>query len=384
MSKNKNNKKQQKKRKALLLQRKKNRRLLIVILSVFLILLVLPVGGFSILYSASRQTAERAYRDYSYSGERIQFGSYPQSLITDKATLTALEVLPLQWTYYNDCFSGDGYYGTAKQTACMKYADVEYNGCRYRAVTIERYRPESVLDPSFSETSLQDDNGFMTDTVYWFAYEPIKWIVFNEADGMLLSEAVLEAMPFNDNFYWIDRNFSGAPDYRNEFSANAYLFFPSNAYKTSSVRKWLNRDFYTMAFNKEERGHIKQTLHATNETTEKNRYGFASLTLDKVFLLSADEISKYYRLDSVPDQYASPTDYAKCRGAYASADRNGEYSWWWLRTPGDESGDAMSVFIDESVTNTDRQFFYTYIVGGIRCSLFLSTREIETLRTENN
>ena len=348
------------------------------------VFIVGPIGCISVIYYNDRTKEDMTNIRVSDPLSVVCFGTYPQTLVSDEATLTELNALTLNWTYFTDCFTGSGYYGTMKRTNCMKYADVEYMGERYRAVMIEQYRPESVLDPPLTETSWQDDNGYRLNTVYWFAFEPIKWIVFNEANGMLLSEAVLDAMPFNNTFYWIDRNFSGAPDYQNEFSATKYLYLPANLYKTSTLRKWLNGDFYNVAFSKSESRFIKSMLHTANETTEKNRYGFASFTSDKVFLRSADGIVEYYKQDNISDQHASPTDYAKCRGVYATTEQGAEYSWWWLRTPGDASGDVMSVFIDEYVTNTDRQFFYAYIIGGVRCSVFLSAKGMEALQTEND
>lgn len=50
----------------------------------------------------------------------------------------------------------------------MQYADVEYDGERYRGVKFTQYRMDTT---TYSTTTWQDDNGYDTGTVYWFRYE---------------------------------------------------------------------------------------------------------------------------------------------------------------------------------------------------------------------
>ena len=54
--------------------------------------------------------------------EYISFGSYPQSLVSDKGILSGLNKLKLEWNYFDDCFAGEGFYGTMKQI----YTSAEY------------------------------------------------------------------------------------------------------------------------------------------------------------------------------------------------------------------------------------------------------------------
>ena len=50
-------------------------------------------------------------------------------------------------------------------------------------------------------------------------------------------------------------------------------------------------------------------------------------TIDKVFLLSIDEVNKYFKSDIDREVYLS----------------DGTSVWWWLRSPGDGSRNAASV-----------------------------------------
>lgn len=73
-------------------------------------------------------------------GDIIEFGSYPQSEVTDSALVAALKEQPLEWISYG-YYSGSGELGSMAESDYMKYADVEYNGEKYRAVTFSKYRP---------------------------------------------------------------------------------------------------------------------------------------------------------------------------------------------------------------------------------------------------
>ena len=126
-------------------------------------------------------------------------------------------------------------------------------------------------------------------------------------------------------------------------------------WETCTLRKWLNNDFYNTAFNNDEKNKIVATTlnQMNNPNNDKSKGGNA--TNDKVFLLSIDEIRKYFNQQGLtPDNQklaAVPTDYAK------SKDNNGEklwvnndntvwhngYGYFWLRSPGAYQRDAAGV-----------------------------------------
>lgn len=73
-------------------------------------------------------------------------------------------------------------------------------------------------------------------------------------------------------------------------------------------------------------------------------------TTDKVFLLSINEVNKYFSSDE--DRKCIPTEYAKANGAYTNSSytRNGVPTcWWWLRSLGDIQSIAVYVDRDGSV-----------------------------------
>ncbi len=307
--------------------------------------------------------------------ESVQIGTYPQSMVSDEALLGELSRLPLEWRYYDDCYAGGGYYGTMQKTNCMKYADVTYQEKRYRAVMLEQYRPSTTLSPPIAEESRQDDNGFSLNKVYWFLFEPINWLICDTETGFLLMEKILDAMPFNTNVYWIDRNFDKMPNFLYELSANEWVIFPANLYKTSSVRKWLNHSFFPEAFSEEDRKMIKGTWHGTAEPGNRTRYALLSWNRDCVFLPSLKSIAtKNKNTNNFSPIWeskvgtAQPTDYALCRGLYAEAGKTQTNAWQWLCTPGDGTADVFSISDGNLLTNVDRQYYYADSLGGIRCA----------------
>lgn len=102
-----------------------------------------------------------------------------------------------------------------------------------------------------------------------------------------------------------------------------------NIHKTweeCDLRKWLNNEFLYETFSIKERGRILSTI----VTADKNP-GYSvdagNDTEDKIFLLSIDEVNKYFDHDA----QCCSTKYAKKQEKYPS---NTGFSDWWLRTPG--------------------------------------------------
>ena len=100
--------------------------------------------------------------------------------------------------------------------------------------------------------------------------ENIEWLVLDKNDGeyLLLSKFVLDYHPFHNN----------------------KLEGVSMSWNNSDIRLWANSDFIDAAFSEEEK---KQILQSSVENTINDYYNLRS-TEDKVFLLSIDEIAKYF------------------------------------------------------------------------------------------
>ena len=145
--------------------------------------------------------------------------------------------------------------------------------------------------------------------------EPIEWQVLDVQDGraLVISKYALDKKRYNEKS-------------------------ESMTWETSTLRKWLNGEFYNSAFNSSEQGTILQVI---NENPDNSRYGTkgGSQTQDRIFLLSIDELNKYF--SSIEARKCQVTEYAKEKKALVMYGT----SLWWLRSPGHDDLRASSVNI---------------------------------------
>ena len=105
----------------------------------------------------------------------------------------------------------------------------------------------------------------------------------------------------------------------------------------SSMRNWLNDDFYKTAFSADYQSLILPTSVKTPDNPKHGTEGGTNTT-DKVFLLSYEEADTYFESNAA--RKASPTEYAKTQGVETISTQN---CWWWLRTPGVYAVDVCGV-----------------------------------------
>ena len=122
-------------------------------------------------------------------------------------------------------------------------------------------------------------------------------------------------------------------------------------WETCTLRSWLNSTFINNAFTEAEQSMIVDT----KVTADKNpNYSTnpGNDTTDKIFLLSINEVNKYFTNDD--SRKSVPTAYAIEQGAYkSSSETSGGKAtcWWWLRSPGSSQDGASLVYDDGSVLN---------------------------------
>ena len=274
---------------------------------------------------------DSVFKGTEVTGTIINFGSYPQSRVTDEAIIDGLNSQSLSWKSYN-YYSGTGSlsYGNMKPSDYMKYADIVFSGNKYRAVTFSEYRPYCT-GYTHSDGTYQDDNGYYTGNTYYFKYEPLKWRVLDASTGLVICDSAIDSQPYNNYIlysgseYWGDSN-------KKHYASN---------WEYSSLRAWLNNDFYNTAFSKMQQDRIKE-LTRENKSTYDSKYD-SNPTSDKITLLSYWDVlntsygfSSSYNTNDTARQRKG-TDYAKCQGLWVvstSSSYSGN-SWWWLRSPRD-------------------------------------------------
>lgn len=185
-------------------------------------------------------------------------------------------------------------------------------GSYYQSLYEPKQPPQSPVD----NTEYKDSDG--TSMMYaggkYYKKEPIKWRVLS-VDG-------------NDALIVADQNLDTQPFHNQNCSEISW--------EGSSIRQWLNNDFYSTAFIEEEQNAILPTAVSTEDNPQ---YGTANGadTTDKLYLLSAEEVrnknygfAMYHEKDSKTRQVKN-TAYAGAKGAWADAAGNG---WWWQRSLG--------------------------------------------------
>ncbi len=137
--------------------------------------------------------------------------------------------------------------------------------------------------------------------------EPIDWKVLAVEDGkaLLLSENGLLEEAYNSKSVRI-------------------------TWEEATIRKWLNNSFPSLAFDDSERARIQTTTLEMDTNEAYNKQGGNSTT-DKVFLLSASEVSRYL-----------PTEKERVCGLASDTSADNSVQWW-TRTPGWNNNNATLV-----------------------------------------
>ncbi|MBQ7958064.1 MAG: glycoside hydrolase family 5 protein [Clostridia bacterium] len=324
----------------------------IKLLSIFIVMVIiitsLPLTSF-----AEENVGYRAFL----------FGSYPQSEVKDAELLSSLNSAEIEWKSY-DYYCGTGKWNDGKMHTddYMQYADVTFDGDKYRAVKFDTYRPYfSGFESTTAGDTYQDNNGYECGKVYWFKFEPLKWRIVDEKTGYsyALCESIIDSQPFQNKIYYDGW----------KYFADEQYYDCSNYYVVSDVREMLNNEFLDCAFTTEEKENLDfyymDDLWAPFE--------------DRVFLPSVNEVK------NLEDRIATGTDYAKCQGLFV----DGGNSYWYLRTPGDNCYTAVCVSADGSLYGHDfycnRYPFFTYFTGaGIRPAIRIKNMNADSvILTEN-
>lgn len=115
----------------------------------------------------------------------------------------------------------------------------------------------------------------------------------------------------------------------------------SVTWETSTIRQYLNNEFFSKCFDIKEQKLIQTTSVKTNDNVLTGVSGGKD-TSDRLFLLSIDEVKMMFNSNQA--RKCQVTESAKNNGAFADA-KTGT-GWWWLRTPGEKDIYAAYVSAD--------------------------------------
>ena len=314
-------------------------------------------------------------------GDIIQFGSYPQSEVKDEALIAELNALAPEWDDWTsyEYYTGTYDWGSMLQGDWMRYVDITLCGKKYRGVKFTQYRPQNTYQPSTYSNSHQPENHYLTNTIYWFKFEPLNWRILNPNEGFIMCETIIDAQPYSNTIYYDNSSISTTHAYFNDSSYTNY----ANDYNTSSIRVWLNDDFYNTAFNATEKSEISISILNNNSFyTSLGQTGYEEFdsnpTSDNIFLLSFNEIRnsdygfspEYANTENSVDvaRQAQGSDYAKSQGLWVQTNSLYEgNSNWTLRSP-DHLGDSSCYVYTKGIAYYGSD---VYGVDGVRPALCL-------------
>ena len=307
------------------------------------------ISGSQIKYTCTLCGKTKTVSAYQ-NGDTFQFGAYPQTRVTSAGTISALNERGNSATWYSYRYSsGTGSYGSMQAGDWMQYCDVTYGTAKYRGVKFTNYRPSSTIQAATDANSGQDEQGYTTNTTYWFKWEPLYWRVLHPGnadkgfESLVVCEKVIDAQAFSNTVYFgkpVDQyGHEGDPNY---FSDAAFQHYMAD-YSASSLRHWLINDFYNTAFSAEERQKIK---YSEIEGEFYRYYGYDYhvpwdgrgrgdyIITDKVFALSYSQAKQYdywgsgVNNNNAETRGALPTDYALCQGGLSVSSITGTTTWW--------------------------------------------------------
>ena len=147
------------------------------------------------------------------------------------------------------------------------------------------------------------------------------WTVLDIKDdtALLISNEVIEKASFNHEYKSID-------------------------WGGSSLRNYLNDKFLNENFTEDEINQIVEVMNTTPDNAWAGTSGGGN-TLDKIFLLSIEEVVKYYG-DSGQLEAGNPNNEMHIEDEFNEAriaNSDGSKVWWWLRSPGHTSKFAAAI-----------------------------------------
>ncbi len=258
----------------------------------------------------------------------VELGEYPQTVVEDTTTLSALNSLGDSAKTGRTFVVGgseDGYYDGSGKFNYYKINLIEYvyNNCKF--------------------TKYKD----IGNSVHWYKVEPIKWML-------------LEAYSTNKSQYvGTTKNIHVVAE---KILVSGVMFDASqNTWVNSNMRYWLNQHFYEEAFSVDDRQHIllnDTRYFGNNSHTEKDDYTVSTggqISKDYVWNLSYYEVTNTFYQSNMflnkTTRLAKMTNLAYYTGLnkldYISG-INGTAPWW-LRTAGESDLASFDVFDDGRV-----------------------------------
>ena len=190
----------------------------------FLLIVALLVSAFPLSLTSYAEEGEPQTAGQLRLYDSFYLGYWPQSVVTDSDLIAALDTVPAELRSFGYTYGNASTYihvsaATYSGFVNIQYADIDYNGCRYRKVVSDGWRPNCTLR-SFTNFS----EGTRTNYYKW---EPIEWVVCQVGDSGVVATPM---------FILDEQPMSYSPD-------------GTLSWENSFLRNYLNNEFYNHAFS---------------------------------------------------------------------------------------------------------------------------------------
>ena len=217
---------------------------------------------------------------YMTENARVYFGEYPQTLKAENVEIT-------------ETTDSRGYF-------------LGSDGAYYAKLS---------ATPHASGYTFSSGAAVMSAWDYYFKVEPIAWRILSITgdSALILCDSIIDNMPFNNGY-------------------------DNDNYADSSIRTWLNGDFFSIAFSATAQGCVATSSITSNPGIRDLTgivpgyvHGAPKTTEDKIFLLSKEELTNAaYGLNTNEARKMKASDYTLANGIQADTNGNG-YAGWWQR-----------------------------------------------------
>jgi len=211
--------------------------------------------------------------------------------------------------------------------------EIEYLNNNNQKEKADRYLEAITIPKKVKTTKISIDNIKIGSIIEFGNYPydkkrsiaPIKWKVLDIKNNkaLLLTDEAIDCKQFHEQC----------------------LSYTS--WERSTLRKWLNSNFYNKAFSEEEKKYIEVTDVIAYKNPKYETYQGIN-TKDWVFLLSIQEAERYFKNNE--ERTCAVTEYAVKNGVCRFITNRKETSYWWLRSPGSSSHYASGVFSDGTLS----------------------------------
>lgn len=303
----------------------------VVILAV-LTLFLFTACGQGVVSATREEKTDRSVPSSASEGTVIAFDDKEVSFASSASNAPALLPSTEALTY---AFPGYIEFGSYPQTVAEKKAVKEMSqttdqtGYYYSTYDKEHYAKVTIANVYGNKYDFINEKTITNRNTYYFKVEPIKWKVFGQLDvtgSSLVRIYMVSDLILDSSSYLADAEYYENPGDMIYYNRNVNARATDWLY--SSLRKWLNGDFYRSAFSAEDKEKLNERVAGTTTDDEGNEV----TETDKVFAMSYDQANA---LDS---KFALVSDYARCRGTWMSIypDYYG-YGRWWTLSEGNAS-----------------------------------------------